>query len=71
MNWTGLFIGIMRFFSEVVREKRRWRAAKDAGLKEIPCIISEKENILEQQLRSDCLKEGLTVDELDRAIYRY
>ena len=26
---------------------------------------------LEQQLRSDCLKEGLTVDELDRAIYLY
>jgi len=55
----------------IVDGERRFKSAKEAGLKEMPCIITDKEDILEQQLRSDCLKEGLTVDELDRAIYRY
>jgi ParB family chromosome partitioning protein len=55
----------------IIDGERRWRAAKAAGLKEIPSIISADKDILEKQLRSDCLKEGLTVDELDRAIYRY
>lgn len=55
----------------LVDGERRWRASQKAGLEELPCIITDKEDILEQQLRSDCLKEGLTADELDRAIYRY
>jgi ParB/RepB/Spo0J family partition protein len=55
----------------IIDGERRWRAAKAAGLKETPSIISTDDSILEKQLRSDCLKEGLTVDELDRAIYRY
>lgn len=55
----------------IVDGERRFKSAKEAGLKEMPCVITDKEDILEQQLRSDCLKEGLTVDELDRAIYRY
>jgi ParB/RepB/Spo0J family partition protein len=55
----------------IIDGERRWRAAKTAGLKDIPSIISGDDSILEKQLRSDCLKEGLNVDELDRAIYRY
>ncbi len=55
----------------VIDGERRWRSSKEAGLKTMPCIITDKDDILEQQLRSDCLKEGLTVDELDRAIYKY
>ena len=55
----------------LVDGERRWRASQKAGLEELPCIITDKEDILEQQLRSDCLKEGLTADELDKAIYRY
>ena len=55
----------------IVDGERRFNSAKEAGLKEMPCIITDKEDILEQQLRSDCLKEGLTEDELDRAIYKY
>lgn len=55
----------------IIDGERRWRASKEAGLAELPCVITDKEDILEQQLRSDCLKEGLTVDELDRAIYKY
>jgi len=55
----------------IVDGERRFKSAKEAGLKEMPCIITDKEDILEQQLRSDCLKEGLTEDELDRAIYKY
>jgi ParB family chromosome partitioning protein len=55
----------------IIDGERRWRAAKSAGLKDIPSIISTDDSILEKQLRSDCLKEGLSVDELDRAIYRY
>lgn len=55
----------------LVDGERRWRASQKAGLEELPCIITDKEDILEQQLRSDCLKEDLTADELDRAIYLY
>ena len=55
----------------LVDGERRWRASQKAGLEELPCIITDKEDILEQQLRSDCLKEDLTADELDRAIYKY
>lgn len=55
----------------IVDGERRFRAAMNAGIKSIPCIISEKENVKAQQLRSDCLKEGLTPDELDKAIYAY
>jgi ParB/RepB/Spo0J family partition protein len=55
----------------IIDGERRWRAAKSAGLKDMPSIISTDDSILEKQLRSDCLKEGLNVDELDRAIYRY
>lgn len=55
----------------IIDGERRWRAAKENGLKTIPSIVSDKDNVLEQQLRSDCLKEGLTPDELDKAIYRY
>lgn len=55
----------------LVDGERRWRASQKAGIEELPCIITDKEDILEQQLRSDCLKERLTADELDRAIYRY
>lgn len=55
----------------IIDGERRWRAAKEAGLKSIPAIISTDDAILEKQLRSDCLKEGLSVDELDRAIYLY
>lgn len=55
----------------LVDGERRWRASQKAGLEELPCIITDKEDILEQQLRSDCLKEDLTADELDRAIYRF
>jgi ParB/RepB/Spo0J family partition protein len=62
---------IIRPDGTIIDGERRWKASQQAGLKEIPCIITDKTDILEQQLRSDCLKEGLTVDELDRAIYRY
>lgn len=55
----------------IIDGERRWRASNKAGLKELPCIISDNPEILEQQLRTDCLKEGLSVDELDKAIYRY
>lgn len=55
----------------IVDGERRWRAAEAAGLKSLPAIIDNGEATLEKQLRSDCLKEGLAVDELDRAIYRY
>jgi len=55
----------------IVDGERRWRASQKAGLSEVPCIVTDKPDILEQQLRTDCLKEGLTTDELDRAIYRY
>jgi ParB family chromosome partitioning protein len=55
----------------IVDGERRWRAAQKAGLKTVDCVVTDKDDILEQQLRSDCLKEGLTVDELDKAIYKY
>jgi ParB family chromosome partitioning protein len=55
----------------IVDGERRWRACQDTNIKELPCIIDDGENILEKQLRTDCLKEGLTVDELDKAIYKY
>lgn len=55
----------------IIDGERRWRASKENGLKTIPSIISDKNNVLEQQLRSDCLKEGLSADELDKAIYQY
>lgn len=55
----------------IVDGERRWRAADAAGLKSLPAIIDNGEATLEKQLRSDCLKEGLGVDELDRAIYKY
>ena len=55
----------------IVDGERRWRASQKAGLSEVPCIVTDKPDILEQQLRTDCLKEGLTTDELDQAIYKY
>lgn len=55
----------------IVDGERRWRAATAAGVKNMPCVVTDNEQTLEQQLRSDCLKEELTVDELDQAIYRY
>jgi ParB/RepB/Spo0J family partition protein len=57
----------------IIDGERRWRASKGI-IKKLPCIIKQTDNkidILEQQLRTDCLKEELNVDELDRAIYRY
>jgi len=58
----------------IVEGERRYRCSKKVGLKKLPCIIVSTENedeILEIQLRSDCLKEGLVDDELDKAIYNY
>jgi len=55
----------------IIDGERRWRASTEAKVKTMPCIISEGKDILEMQLRSDCLKEGLTVNELDKAIYKY
>lgn len=54
----------------IIDGERRWRASQGI-LNTIPCIVIEPDNVLEMQLRTDCLKEGLSVDELDRAIYRY
>jgi len=54
----------------IIDGERRWRASQDI-LTELPCIIDDGKDILEKQLRTDCLKEGLTVDELDKAIYKY
>jgi len=51
--------------------ERRLKACRELNMQEIPCLIVKAPNKLEKQLRTDCLKEGLTVDELDRAIYRY
>jgi len=49
--------------------ERRYRASENV-LTELPCIIDNSENILELQLITSCLKEDLTVDELDKAIYK-
>ena len=57
----------------IIDGERRYRASHDQ-LKEMPCIIKTPENeidILEYQLRTDCLKDELDVNELDRAIYKY
>lgn len=54
----------------IIDGERRWIAAQKAGLTELYCIITEKTDISEQQLRSDCLKEKLSPDELDEAIYK-
>jgi hypothetical protein len=53
----------------IIDGERRYKAGKDL-VEEYPCIIEEPENILEAQLITSCLKEDLTVDELDRAIYK-
>lgn len=58
----------------IIEGERRYRAAERAGLTELPCIIEENLNtleILEMQLRSDCTKEKLTVEERDGAIFQY
>lgn len=58
----------------IVEGERRYKGSKKAGLSKVPCIIVSADNddeILEIQLRSDCLKENLVVDELDKAIYHY
>lgn len=58
----------------IIEGERRYRAAERAGLTELPCIVEENLNtleILEMQLRSDCTKEKLTVEERDGAIFQY
>jgi len=55
----------------IIDGERRFRASINAGIESIPCIIAKQENVLEKQLRTDCLKESLSVDELDEAIYKY
>ena len=58
----------------IIDGERRFRAGKMAGLKRFPCIIIEKMSnpeILERQLRQDCLKEKLTPLEQGEAIYRH
>jgi len=58
---------------KIIDGERRWRASNGI-VKTIPCIIKTPEtelDILEYQLRTDCLKDELSVDELDKAIYKY
>ena len=58
----------------VVEGERRLKCAQRHKLETVPCLVTDKSNedeVLEIHLRADCLKEGLTVDELDRAVYRY
>jgi ParB family chromosome partitioning protein len=49
--------------------ERRLKSS-DGILDELPCIVESPDNVLELQLVTSCLKEDLTVDELDNAIFK-
>lgn len=53
--------------------ERRWRAAKKAGLKTIPCVVKKvsKEEKLERQLIEDATDEALPLKERDKAWKRF
>jgi len=55
----------------IIDGERRWKVSNELNLKTIPGIVVDTDSALEVQLRSDCLKEGLNVDEKDKAIYLY
>lgn len=55
----------------IIAGERRFRAAQEAGLKEVPCIIVEADNALEVALAENMHREGLTAVEQAEALLKF